>query len=110
MLIETVKTKIPRRKEEQQVNKSSKKINREKTTNSKISTIIVSIIITFILGYVAADIIFFKTKSENNAIIVNQKLDSLRIHLDNEMPKIDNAIIIQEEQLKNLKDISSINK
>lgn len=104
MLTDTVKTKITSKIEGEQKNKPLK-IKKQKNT-SKVQIIIVSIIITLIAAYVASDILFLKSKSVNKAVIVNQKLDSLQMRLNTELPKIDNAIQVQEQQVKELQSVS----
>ncbi len=110
LAVETVKTKIPEKRRNYRTNKFSKKKQKENKVEYKIFNLIIYVVIIFIIGYVTSDIFLFDTQSENKALIVNQKLDSLKTYLDSEIPKIDNAIYIQKEQLENIKTISSLNK
>jgi len=84
----------------------SKLIKNPKKINAV--SIIVSLIIAFIFGYIIFDFFVIKKKIENEVLIVNQKFDSLQLYLDNKIPMIDNAIQIQEEQVKELQRMDSL--
>jgi len=74
---------------------------------SKLNTIIVSVIVIFIFSYIVFDYFVIKQKIENKIMIVNEKFDSLQIYLNNKLPAIDNAIKIQEQQVKDLQEIKN---
>jgi len=69
--------------------------------------VIIGIITSLIFGYILFDFFVIRHRIENKVVIVNQKFDSLQVHLNNKIPMIDQAIKIQEEQLKQLQDITS---
>ena len=102
MLVKTVKNKILEKKEGYN---AKKPLIAKKQNSAKKQIIIISIIIALIVGYVASDILFFRSGAENKAVIVNQKIDSLQILLNKKIPEIDNAILIQEKQLEDLKNV-----
>jgi len=73
---------------------------------SKISTIIISVLITFIIAYISVDYFVINKKLDNKVLVITQKFDSLKIHLDEKLPAIDKAIQIQQQQVKDLQNMS----
>jgi hypothetical protein len=104
MLTDIVKTKNSKKLEDLKSKKSSE-IKKSKISSGITQTIIISSIIILLAAYIASDILFFKSASQTKAIIVNEKLDSLRINLNKELIKIDNASSVQQQQLKELQNI-----
>jgi len=74
---------------------------------SKLNTIIVSILISFIIGYIAVDYFVVKHRINEKVMVVNQKFDSLKVYLDEKLPMIDKAIEVQQKQVKDLQNMSA---
>jgi len=87
--------------------KTQKAPQQIKTPAPKAQIIVVLTIVVMILGFIALDMFVFKSPSVIKAQEVRQKSDSLELLLINKIPQIDNAIKIQEQQLKDLKDITN---
>jgi len=75
-----------------------------------INAIIVSIIISIIFVYITFDFFVIKPSIQNKVEIVYERFDSLQIFLDKKIPLIDEALKVQEQQVKELKDMTGIYK
>lgn len=105
MVTKTIANSSKRTEVKRQIKEQHKK---SFNTNS----FIITFIIVFIFAYITFDFFVVKSKIQNKVKNVEQKFDSLQIYLDNKLPQIDNAIKVQEQQLKDLQNINSfiINK
>jgi len=85
----------------------TKKASTTDKTPSKASALIVATLILFIFSYIAVDYFVVNHKIDNKITIVNQKFDSLEVYLGTKLPQINRALQIQEQQVKDLQNLTS---
>jgi hypothetical protein len=100
--IRTMKTKTLK---EEKV-KKTKDINLSKEKNNKFASIVIGFFILFTFGYIFFDLFVLKEKIKQEVIMVNEKFDSLQLYLDKKIPLIDEALKIQEQQVKELQEMN----
>lgn len=100
-LKETNVAKKPKKEDKEKLYKS----NHSKKPIS--SSILVSILILFIMSYIFVDFFVLRKRIDNKIIIVNERIDSLQYYVNTKLPIIDNTLKIQEQQVKELRELSS---
>lgn len=80
--------------------------NQTSTKKIKAQVITVITIIVIIFGYITYDFFFKTPKIDSKVETVRQQVNELKTYLDQKIPSIDTAIIRQNEQLKQLKEVS----
>jgi len=94
-------------KKEKNITITEKKIKNKTNKKNNISSIIIFFITIFIFSYIIYDYFIINNRVENKIVVVNSKYDSLEKYLQIKLPLIENAIKIQENQLKDLQDFTS---
>lgn len=102
-----IKTKKEIVIEPEVLEKESINIQGDKQYKINLSSVISILAIFFITGYIIFDLFVFNPTIKSKVNEVDKKMDSLELYLGTKIPQIDNALKIQEEQVKNLQDLSS---
>lgn len=74
---------------------------------SLLSTLFISILALVIFGYMTLDYFVLNKKIQKKIETINIKYDSLQTYLNDKLPTLDNAIKSQEQQLKDLQNLSN---
>lgn len=69
-------------------------------------TISIITIVVMIFGYILFDLVMFKPESKHKMQVVYEKFDSLEVFLAKKLPEIDNAIKLQDAQVKYLQKMT----
>ena len=93
-------------KKETEVKESTKPIINRPQQSSKIITIIISLMVTFIFAYITFDYFVSKPKINQKITVVTARFDSLQTHLAIKLPEIEKALEKQQQEVKDLKQLT----
>jgi hypothetical protein len=72
---------------------------------SKVSSIIVALLVAFIFGYIMLDYFVINNQIENKLNVINKKYDSLEIYMERKLPQINQALELQKQQVERIQHL-----